>query len=264
MEEKKKVRPVTDMFEEYAKTRSIKLRNELILHYLNAAERLSLKYAKMYQLDEDEAIDTGYEALIKAIENYKIDHISEPYRYIDSYIARSIAIRTNVNPKIKLRVYLAFQKYKKELERELSKSYDDDPEMLEIILDRMEADGIIKASPSVRAFYRNQLGPKLSTTQIKGTKLDVDSDECLEENLDNEILIDRLYNVLDMLNDEEKTVITLRFGLEDGTPKTLVEIAKILNIKTERVRKLESRAIREIRKFIHSSETTELSNKRKI
>ena len=264
MKEKKKASPVTDMFEEYAKTRSIELRNELILHYLETAKRVAKKYTNICNLNEDDAQDMAYEGLIKAIESYNEYHSTEPAIYIIGYISRFIESKIYTNHIVPKKIHAAFQKYKKELERELSKSYDDDPEMLEIILDRMEADGIIKASPSVRAFYRNQLGPKLSTTQIKGTKLDVDSDECLEENLDNEILIDRLYNVLDMLNDEEKTVITLRFGLEDGTPKTLVEIAKILNIKTERVRKLESRAIREIRKFIHSSETTELPNKRKI
>jgi len=49
------------------------------------------------------------------------------------------------------------------------------------------------------------------------------------------------------LNPRQQRVITERYGLDDGRPKTLEEVGKILGITRERVRQLETRALRELR-----------------
>ena len=52
---------------------------------------------------------------------------------------------------------------------------------------------------------------------------------------------------LDELDERERKVLTLRFGLEDGTPQTLEEIGKLLKVTRERVRQLETKALRKLR-----------------
>ena len=56
------------------------------------------------------------------------------------------------------------------------------------------------------------------------------------------------------LNPRQQRVLTERFGLEDGKPKTLEEVGAILGITRERVRQLETRALRELRAVAPSLE----------
>ena len=53
--------------------------------------------------------------------------------------------------------------------------------------------------------------------------------------------------LLNALNDREKQVIRLRYGLEDGKPHTLEEIGEELKVTRERVRQIESRAMEKLR-----------------
>ena len=52
---------------------------------------------------------------------------------------------------------------------------------------------------------------------------------------------------LNALNDREKQVIRLRYGLEDGKTHTLEEIGEELKVTRERVRQIESRAMEKLR-----------------
>jgi len=54
--------------------------------------------------------------------------------------------------------------------------------------------------------------------------------------------------VLNTLEPRERAVIILRYGLNDGKPKTLEEIGEALGVTRERIRQLELRAIGELRK----------------
>jgi len=58
----------------------------------------------------------------------------------------------------------------------------------------------------------------------------------------------RIAELLLKLDEREKAVIEQRFGLEDGVPKTLEEIAGELGITRERVRQIEMRAIRKLKR----------------
>ena len=54
-------------------------------------------------------------------------------------------------------------------------------------------------------------------------------------------------SVLKSLTPSEERVITLRFGLDDGRPRTLEELGKEFNVTRERIRQIEAKALRKLR-----------------
>ncbi len=61
------------------------------------------------------------------------------------------------------------------------------------------------------------------------------------------IIKDRFSEVLHSLSRREEKIIRLRFGLNDGCPKTLEEVGRMFNITRERVRQIEAKALKKLR-----------------
>lgn len=53
---------------------------------------------------------------------------------------------------------------------------------------------------------------------------------------------------LNQLPERERKIVILRFGLEDGEPKTLEEIGKVIGVTRERIRQIEAKALKKLRK----------------
>ncbi|MDI9501633.1 MAG: RNA polymerase sigma factor RpoD [Tissierellia bacterium] len=67
------------------------------------------------------------------------------------------------------------------------------------------------------------------------------------------MLREQLDTVLGTLNDRERKVLELRFGLTDGTPRTLEEVGKEFNVTRERIRQIEAKALRKLKHPTRSS-----------
>ena len=61
------------------------------------------------------------------------------------------------------------------------------------------------------------------------------------------LLRTQLFEVLKTLTDREAKVLILRFGLEDGRPRTLEEVGDIFCVTRERIRQIEAKALRKLR-----------------
>ena len=61
------------------------------------------------------------------------------------------------------------------------------------------------------------------------------------------LMKEQLMSVLDTLTPREKKVLSLRFGLEDGRPRTLEDVGKEFNVTRERIRQIEAKALRKLR-----------------
>lgn len=61
------------------------------------------------------------------------------------------------------------------------------------------------------------------------------------------LLKEQLSGVLKSLTPREEKVLRLRFGLEDGRPRTLEEVGKEFNVTRERIRQIEAKALRKLR-----------------
>ncbi|MDH3499281.1 MAG: sigma-70 family RNA polymerase sigma factor [Acidimicrobiia bacterium] len=67
----------------------------------------------------------------------------------------------------------------------------------------------------------------------------------------------QLIRALDILDEDEREVVLLRYGLDGGEPRTLSDVGKIFNLTRERIRQIEGRAIAKLR---HPSTSFELEH----
>ena len=68
-----------------------------------------------------------------------------------------------------------------------------------------------------------------------------------EEAVIDTLLREQINSVLDALSEREQMVIKLRFGLEDGIPRSLEEIGRIIGVTRERIRQVEEKALKKLR-----------------
>ena len=71
------------------------------------------------------------------------------------------------------------------------------------------------------------------------------------------MLKEQLLRVLDTLTPREEKVLRLRYGLDDGKPRTLEEVGKEFNVTRERIRQIEAKALRKLR---HPSRSKKLKD----
>ena len=69
------------------------------------------------------------------------------------------------------------------------------------------------------------------------------------------ILREELIKSMDILTEREQMILKLRFGFDDGRPRTLEEVGKVYNVTRERIRQIEEKALRKLR---HPARKTKL------
>jgi RNA polymerase primary sigma factor len=103
----------------------------------------------------------------------------------------------------------------------------------------------------VRAYGRNTI----SLEQPVGEENDTEFGDLLEDSnaispvdaVSDQLLREQVERVLDSLDGREQRVIRLRFGLDDGRPRTLEEVGHEFGLTRERIRQIESLALRKLR-----------------
>jgi RNA polymerase primary sigma factor len=77
--------------------------------------------------------------------------------------------------------------------------------------------------------------------------------------VDQHLLRDRIAEVLRSLTPREREVIEMRFGLKDGQPRTLEEVARTYGITRERIRQIEARGLLKLRQPLRSKRLAEFA-----
>ena len=68
-----------------------------------------------------------------------------------------------------------------------------------------------------------------------------------EQSVENIMLKEQIDILLQDLKERERQVIILRFGLEDGRPRTLEEVGQVFNVTRERIRQIEAKALKKLK-----------------
>ena len=68
-----------------------------------------------------------------------------------------------------------------------------------------------------------------------------------EANIENVMLRDEINNLLKDLKERERQVIIMRYGLQDGNPRTLEDVGAEFHVTRERIRQIEAKALRKLR-----------------
>ena len=93
-----------------------------------------------------------------------------------------------------------------------------------------------------------------------GQVLDVIEDERTlspEEQMEGFLTKERTAEFLESLNERERKILELRYGLIDGEQRTLADIAKVLGVSRERVRQIEASTLKKIRQNIEDKKKNE-------
>lgn len=93
-----------------------------------------------------------------------------------------------------------------------------------------------------------------------GDFIEDDSGSQPAEAVSQAMLRQQLMEILDTLSDREAKVLRLRYGLDDGRPRTLEEVGKEFNVTRERVRQIEAKALRKIRNPNRSNKLRDFLN----
>ncbi len=170
------------------------------------------------------------------------------YWWIRQGITRAIA---NDSRTIRLPIHIVEKLNKlKKIQRQLRKDLNRNPseqemaEALEIPLDHLRMLQRVRQ----RSLSLNRRVGKEEDTELLDL-LEADDALLPEQQMGEVMMRQEIAQILDtVLTEREQQVITLRYGLESGEPYTLEEVSSLFNLSRERVRQIQSKAIRKLRR----------------
>jgi RNA polymerase primary sigma factor len=114
-----------------------------------------------------------------------------------------------------------------------------------------EMDIEIEKIAQIRKIKQNPTSLATPIGEEKDSKLqDVipdDWSQSPEDYATSEYLRNQLHDILDSLQDRERRVLSLRFGLDDGVSRTLEEVGKEFGVTRERIRQIEAKALKKLK-----------------
>jgi len=232
-------------------------RDEFILANLRLVFVVARNYYGWSGLDMPDLVAEGCFGLMRAVEKY--DHTlgfkfsTYARHWIDQAISRAIADQGRA---IRLPVHMYEQVQKLKRVTRAIELEGHDPEISELALHLGVDDE--------RIVFLQQVSQDVASLDERLTNEDdapsrIDTIPALPEHRPDYLLLesdrrDAIRRVCNALDDRERKVIKLRFGLEDENEQTLEEIGKQFKVTRERIRQIEANALKKLRHPVRSRE----------
>lgn len=266
------------LLQDYNKNKDTVVFHNLVAANMRLVHSVSVRYKNYmnHSLTEDDLVQEGVFGLMEAIERYDPALGYSLSTYATHWIRQRV-IRAIINSgtTVRIPVHMVEQiRSVKKAEARLALEYEE-----EVPIDAVcEELGISKEKYLELKLVEHRFLMFTSLNQYVGT--DEGDTELLEfipndrlevmtsfpeefhdpyELTEKRILRENVMTLLNRLTEREKTVIEYRFGLRDGTRRTLEEIGEILGVTRERVRQIESKALRRLKAVKQKNKTLWIS-----
>lgn len=234
------------LFEQYAKTKDIEIRNEIVSNNLQLVKYVAAKYL-VSGVEFDDLVIAGSEGLMEAVEKYDytlgFKFSTYAYNWIKHYIVLAIA-QSGYSFRLPAKAHDDLVKLKK-IVREFEEEYGFTPsaeELAEISGMDEETVSLYLSASSKTASLNQKVGEDTELGDLISD--DTCSLEEIFENADRDMIVDKAVNTL--LNDKEKYVVKHLFGLGGSDEMKLCEIAKELGMSSQGAHKYKMKAFRKL------------------
>lgn len=246
-------------------------RTRMIEMHLRLALRIALQRAEAYDADLEDTVGEACIGLVTAIDKYNPDVNGAFGSYASMWILQCI---TRHQPTCRPLVYypvnvkeMFFSAYSLLKQRRLIEDDQiiDEEEARRLIVGKLsltneQANEVLLAMKPFESF-ENKFGmfaqnkdgfEKHEKQKIQwGYNENIPNELIYEANIEDSvmdsILKEQIADVLSELNEKERQVLELRYGLAGGEAKTLEEVGEVFNVTRERIRQIEAKALRKLR-----------------
>ncbi len=232
---------VSSKLREYTITKSIELRNEIVLMCLSLVNYIVRQYIDMDKtLKTNELKSYGYEGLITAIETYKENSGS----FINYFC---VCIRNKIRNGIEeikgypQTYYWDFLNSRRPIERETDEYLEFDSSRFDYLIDEIQKRGYLNSERCQKLcnIFEANNGISLDDAEYISSKEDIASEIELREDIQK---------ALNCLSERDKQIIMLRYGFINNRTYSLNEIGEFLGITHEGIRYREKQAHKKLKK----------------
>lgn len=225
----------------------LKAKDMLILYNDSLPSKISKHYINR-GVDWDDLIQEGMAKLMTAVDRYDYRRGYKFITYATYWVRQAMSDYVKTHGKvIRKPTHIITQQMEiNKAKQILSKEKNGEPTLEDIsLMTGYTVEQILNVQRvSQDAVYYHALNPENEEFNFENFI----SDDCVLEDLilDNS-LKEAIVQAMESLDERERKIITLRYGLIDDKRMTLEEVGKIVNLTKERVRQIESKALRNLR-----------------
>ena len=228
-------------------------RKKLIVSNLKLVITIAKSYSS-YGVPFLDLIEEGNLGLIKAVSRFDPEKGFRFSTYSSWWIRQAIVRAiSNYSRTIRIPIHV-FQLMTKYMAIENSRKYITSQEKASALgISKKRFKTLEKLVRDIRAL---DLSSSIDTYSQLASKLEAVDYADPETIVLSQIEHEELSSLLDRLSEREKFIIKVRYGFDDGEPRTLAETGKLIHVSRERVRQLEMRALRKLKFLVEPGKTT--------